>query len=187
MTMFLIVVPLQKWSGWKWERSCRQKQNLTTSVGFWSCLKWRKAMEGSTCVKPKTRLETPFTTLTWWWKVRLMHLCVGASVFGACIDSSSRRAAKVVDGASSGPAVRGRVRCSHQVLGQWKTATTHNMEEKRRAFHRWVGIIPAALCPVATLGQWTLQCTSAPSPTHTASKFNLRAIEQCSDKFCFLN
>lgn len=70
MTMFLIVVPLQKWSGWKWERSWRQGQNLTTLAGFWSCLKWRRAMEGSTCVKPKTQLGTPFTTLTWWWKVR---------------------------------------------------------------------------------------------------------------------
>lgn len=55
---------------------------------------------------------------------------------GARFDSSPCRAPEVADGASSGRADRDGVRCSHQMLGQWKTATRHYMEEKRRSVYR---------------------------------------------------
>lgn len=44
------------------------------------------------------------------------------------------RAAKMADGASSGPADCGRIRHSHQVLGHWKTTAGDNVEEERRDF-----------------------------------------------------
>ncbi len=90
-SLFHVVVPPQRWNGWKWERSCLNAKHLTAMESCWPYPMWKRGMVGNTCVQPKTLLERLCTTLMWWWKVGQRQVLVRQVFVGAFVFVSKRK------------------------------------------------------------------------------------------------